>query len=134
MFLSPGFNPSCGSDPSSGLTSLVHQWLVIGGGTAGPEASRTAKCFSQYKNKTQFLKKKTQQRDTEVLLFCSSRISVNLLFRRFCQPLYIPFLFSESFYVIKMAAELDFGCVHSPTGTEQEGSKVRGREVMRQEG
>lgn len=33
-----------------------------------------------------------------------------------------------------MAAELDFGCVHSPTGTEQEGSKVRGREVMRQEG
>lgn len=46
VWLSPGFNPSCGSDPSSGLTSLVHQWLVIGGGgTAGPEASRTAKCF-----------------------------------------------------------------------------------------
>lgn len=39
-------DPSCGSHPSSGLTSLVHQWLVIrGGGTAGPEASRTAKCF-----------------------------------------------------------------------------------------
>lgn len=57
MLLSPGFNPSCGSDPSSGLTSLVHQWLVIGGGTAGPEASRTAKCFSQYKNKTQLKKK-----------------------------------------------------------------------------
>lgn len=29
-----------------------------------------------------------------------------------------------------MAAELDFGCVHSPAGTEQEGSKVRGCEVM----
>lgn len=24
------------------------------GGTAGPKASRTAKCFSEYKNKTQF--------------------------------------------------------------------------------
>ncbi|TNN80381.1 hypothetical protein EYF80_009405 [Liparis tanakae] len=45
-FSSSGFNPSCGSDPSSGLTSLVHQWLVIGGGTAGPEASRTAKLLS----------------------------------------------------------------------------------------
>lgn len=53
VLLSPGFDPSCGSDPSSGLTSLVHQWLVIG----GPEASRTAKCFSQYKNKTQFKKR-----------------------------------------------------------------------------
>lgn len=29
-----------------------------GGGTAGPEASRTAKCFSQYKNKYQLKKKK----------------------------------------------------------------------------
>lgn len=52
-------------------------------------------------------------------------------FEGFCQPLFVSFLFFlESFSVIKMAAELDFGCVHSPTGTEQEGSKVRGREVM----
>lgn len=128
MLLSPGFNRSCGSDPSSELTSLVHQWLVIGGGTAGPKASRTAKCFSQYKNKTQL---KKRHFSSLILFFYVFSISS---FLGFCQPLFVSFLFLESFYVIKMAAELDFGCAHSPTGTEQEGSKVRGCEVMREEG
>lgn len=69
VLLSSGFDPSCGSDPSSGLTSLVHQWLVIGGGTAGPEASRTAKCFSQYKNKTLKKKKKKERHASSLILF-----------------------------------------------------------------
>lgn len=62
--------------------------------------------------------------------------SVNLLLRVFSSPDHSLFLssFLESFYVIKMAAELDFGCVQPPTGTEQEGSKVRGCEVMRRRG
>lgn len=110
---------------------------MIGGGTAGPEASRTAKCFCQYKNKTQFKKKKKKKkRETHAFsYFCSSRCSLNLIFfYGFCQPLFVSFLFSGKLLCDKMAAELDFGCVHSPTGTEQEGSKVRGREVIRQEG
>lgn len=65
---------------------------------------------------------------------CSSRCSLNLIFL-WVLPTTLCFLpLFGKLLCDKMAAELDFGCVHSPTGTEQEGSKVRGREVIRQEG
>ena len=64
--------PAEGQTPSSGPTrrsSLVHQWLVIGD-TAGPEASRTAKCFFLVKkNKLNSVKKQNKTENTFVLLF-----------------------------------------------------------------
>lgn len=109
VLFSPGLDHSCGSDPSSGLTSLVHHWLVIGGGTAGPEASRTAKCFCQYKNKTQFFKKKQQKkRETHAFsYFCSSRCSLNLIFfTGFANHSLFLSSFQESFCVIKWLLSL----------------------------
>lgn len=40
----------------------------VAGDRGGPEASRTAKCFSQYKNKTQF-KKKEERHASSIILF-----------------------------------------------------------------
>lgn len=86
------------------------------------------------KNKKTKTKQKKKKGETRKFSYFVLLVFSKSSFYGFCQPLFVSFLFWESFNVIKMAAELDFGCVHSPTGTEQEGSKVRGREVMRQEG
>lgn len=65
VLLSPGFDPSCGSDPSSGLTSLVHQWLVIGGGQR-PAGRLSA--FLSTKTKLS-LKKKEERHASSIILF-----------------------------------------------------------------
>lgn len=77
------------------------------------------------------LKKQERHSSSLILFFC---VFSKSSFKGFANHSLLLSSFLESFYVIKMAAELDFGCVHSPTGTEQEGSKVRGCEVMRREG